>query len=100
MTDSIDLIGRDDYNGHMIKTLRESKAKLSELVDLAGHGQDVLISVRGKIKARLTRATAPTRASNRTLWVQELRRLHKSYGRRAVHPTVDEILSENREDRR
>jgi prevent-host-death family protein len=83
----------------MIKTLRESKAKLSELVDLASRGEDVLITVRGKIKARLIRATAPTRASNRTLWVRELRRLHKSYGRRAVHPTVDEILTENREDR-
>ncbi len=36
-----------DYHGHMIRTLRESKARLSELVELASRGQDVLISVRG-----------------------------------------------------
>ena len=40
----------------MIKTLRESKAKLSELVEQASRGEDVLITVRGKVKARLTRA--------------------------------------------
>jgi prevent-host-death family protein len=83
----------------MIKTLRDSKAKLSELVEMASRGQDVLISVRGKVKARLTRATAPSRSSNRTLWVRELRRLQRSYGRKTTHPTVNEILAEQREDR-
>lgn len=35
----------------MTKTLRESKAKLSELVEVASRGEDVLITVRGKVKA-------------------------------------------------
>jgi len=38
----------------MITTLRESKAKLSALVALAQGGEDVIITVRGKPKARLT----------------------------------------------
>ena len=45
---------RRDYNGYIIKSLRASKAKLSELVERASQGEDVLITVRGKVKARLT----------------------------------------------
>jgi len=37
----------------MIATLRESKTKLSELVQLASRGEEVLITVRGKPSARL-----------------------------------------------
>ena len=88
-----------DYNGHMIKTLRESKAKLSALVELANRGEDVLISVRGKVKARLTSAGATTDASDRTRWVRELRRLQNSWRCGVTHPTVDEILSQHRGDR-
>ncbi len=40
----------------MVRTLRESKARLSELVERASQGEDVLITVRGKVKARLTKA--------------------------------------------
>ena len=83
----------------MIKTLRESKAKLSELVDLASRGQDVLIAVRGRIKARLTRATVATNAADRKAWVRELKRLQKSCQGKATHPTVEEILAQQREDR-
>ncbi len=88
-----------DYNSHMIKTLRESKAKLSELVDMASRGQDVLISVRGKVKARLTRAAASTRSSDRALWVRELRKLQKSCSRKVASPTVNDILAQQRDDR-
>ena len=83
----------------MIRTLRESKAKLSELVDLASRGEDVLISVRGKVKARLTRATASEEASDRASWVIELRQLQKSYRNRAPSLTAEEILAQQREDR-
>ena len=33
----------------MVSTLRESKAKLSELVERASRGEDVLITVRGTV---------------------------------------------------
>jgi prevent-host-death family protein len=82
----------------MIKTLRESKAKLSELVDLASRGEDVLISVRGKVKARLTRAAASASKSDRKRWVIELKRLQKSCGTDATRPSIEEILAQQRED--
>jgi prevent-host-death family protein len=83
----------------MIRTLRESKAKLSELVDLASRGEEVLISVRGKVKARLVGTTPPVRDSDRASWVTELKRLQKSYSRAATQLTVEEILAEYRQDR-
>ena len=83
----------------MIKTLRESKAKLSELVELASRGQEILISVRGRVKARLTRATGPVSAPERAAWVRKLEKLQKACRGSASRPTVDEILAEQRDDR-
>lgn len=50
------MIHPGDYVGLMMKSLRESKAKLSELVERAYRGEDIVITVRGRVKARLTRA--------------------------------------------
>lgn len=81
----------------MIKSLRESKAKLSELVERASRGEDVLISVRGRIKARLTRAGSPSARSNAE-WIRELKALQKKYTKR-VSGRSETILDELREDR-
>ena len=90
---------KSDYNGHMIKTLRESKAKLSRLVELASQGEDVLISVRGKVKARLTRATTPATARNKALWVRQLQALRRTYSVTASNSSIEDILAQIREDR-
>ncbi len=83
----------------MVKTLRESKAKLSELVERASRGEDVLISVRGQVKARLTRA-APKPALMGGAWADELRTLQRSMpARPRPQLTVEQILAEDREDR-
>ena len=55
----------------MIVNLRESKARLSELVETASRGEDILITVRGKIRARLTRASE-AEASDMGRWAEEL----------------------------
>jgi antitoxin (DNA-binding transcriptional repressor) of toxin-antitoxin stability system len=81
----------------MMKTLRESKAKLSELVELASRGEDVLISVRGKVKARLTRLGTPEAGGAN--WARELRALHRAYGKARAKSTIEEILAEGRADR-
>jgi prevent-host-death family protein len=60
----------------MIKTLRESKARLSELVAAAAGGEEVIITVHGTPKARLVAATGPA-APNTAAWVQRLRTLHR-----------------------
>jgi prevent-host-death family protein len=83
----------------MVKTLRESKVKLSELVELASQGQDVLISVRGKVKVRLTRATAPCHASPGSAWAQEFQALQRACGAPETKSRVEDILAQDREDR-
>ncbi len=81
----------------MIKTLRESKAKLSELIDIASKGEDVLITVRGKVKAKLTKA-APTHSQDMQAWAKELESLQIKYTRNNKVKSED-ILQEMREDR-
>jgi prevent-host-death family protein len=83
----------------MITGLREGKAKLSELVDRASKGEDVLITVRGKIKARLTKVGGPGTAEDNAKWVQELRELRESVRTRSKpRVTLQEIFDDIRED--
>lgn len=93
-----------DYNGHMIATLRESKAKLSELVERASRGEEILITVHGKVKARLSEARQATPAAMGKTWADELRALHgddrgKPKPRRKPVLPVEKILEQDREDR-
>ena len=83
----------------MIKTLRESKAKLSELVERASQGEDVLITVRGKVKARLTRAGSERAEADRAAWIEELRAMQKANQRGPVKSSIEEILEDLRKDR-
>ena len=80
----------------MVKSLRESKAKLSELVELASQGEDVLITVRGKVKARLS-GVAPRGQPDMKGWLKDLEALD-SY---TVANTLssETIINEQREDR-
>lgn len=55
----------------MIINLPDSKARLSELVELASAGEDILITVRGKPKARLT-GVVPNADPNLQEWAREL----------------------------
>lgn len=84
----------------MIKTLRESKAKLSELVELASKGQEILITVRGKVKARLSAVDRNREADKGAAWADELQALHKAWCKlsRKTSSTPD-ILNSIREDR-
>lgn len=83
----------------MMRTLKESKAKLSELVDRASRGEDVLITVRGQVKARLTRAIVPREAADTVAWAEQLKELQSTYGTGKVELKVEQLLAEDREDR-
>ena len=83
----------------MIRSLRESKATLSELVERASRGEDVLITVRGRVKARLTRAAPPTGAVEMQRWADELRDLHQGVDTGTHMLPSETVLGEDREDR-
>jgi len=83
----------------MIKTLRESKAKLSELVERASRGEDILITVRGKVKARLTRAGGPGIGEDTHAWVEQLRALQEATSTRQGRLSTEQLIAEDRESR-
>ena len=84
----------------MIATLSKSQAELPRLVDLASQGEDVVITVEGKPKARLTRAEAPpSPAFDGKKWIAELEELNRHYHTGQNGLTVEQILTEDREDR-
>ena len=88
-------IRASDYSGHMIATLKDSKAHLSALVERASQGEDVIITVRGKPKARL----CPIPAYNQsTSWKDELRESRKKYSI-GITDSSREILDDLRGDR-
>ncbi len=62
----------------MITSLRETKTRLSEFVQLAQKGEDIIITVHGKPKARLTAIQDP-QALDRKAWADELLKLQRNY---------------------
>jgi prevent-host-death family protein len=90
----------------MTATLSKSQAELPRLVEIASQGEDVLITVEGKPKARLTRAASDSSdgASAKlgvslSTRVKELAALREKYRTGKTGLTVDQILEETRADR-
>ena len=90
----------------MVATLSQSQAELPRLVELASRGEDVIITVEGKPKAKLTRAgvrpDSPASLPQRTDLperLRELEELRQKYSTGKTGPTVEQILEEDRADR-
>lgn len=83
----------------MVKTLRESKAKLSELVNRAAGGEDVLITVRGQVRARLTTPLPLAHPIDAVTWMNELRELDRTCSHGGSGFSANVILEELRADR-
>lgn len=84
----------------MTATLSQSQADLPRLVELASQGEDVLITVEGLTKARLTRATpVPTTEYDPAAWLAELEELDRlcDTGRQTMRS--ENILNDLREER-
>ena len=89
----------------MTATLSKSQAELPRLVEIASQGEDVVITVEGKPKARLTRANVepansafPPSPMDLTIRVKELASLRDKYRTGKAGLTVDQILEETRAD--
>lgn len=81
----------------MITTLRDSKARMSELVKRAAGGEEVVITVRGKPEARLCPMAPAGRAVN-SAWARTLRKARATYST-GTHDSSGAILNEQRGDR-
>jgi prevent-host-death family protein len=92
------------YPDAMTATLSNSQADLPRLVELASQGEDVVITVEGRPKARLTRAELVVRPRELSReeteqWMAELAELRARYSTGKPGLTVEQILEEDRADR-
>lgn len=56
--------------------------------------------MRTRVKARLTKASIPKKPKRGEVWAKQLLALqHSMAGRPKLHPTIERILAEDREDR-
>lgn len=88
-----------DYRDYMTATLRETKAKLSEMVKLASQGEEVIITVHGKEMAKLVGLSSPQRRVDREKWLKRLATLRKKTWTGRYGKTAQEIQDEDRADR-
>lgn len=80
--------------------MRESKARLSALVDLAARGEEILITVRGKPKARLCPLpkVEPKTRRNGVAWESVLRETRAAYSTGEIDSSAA-IIDDIRGDR-
>jgi len=65
--------GKQHYCDHMIVSVRESKARLSELLAKAIEGEEIVITVRGEPTAKIVPVQAPADRSDLRAWVADRR---------------------------
>jgi antitoxin (DNA-binding transcriptional repressor) of toxin-antitoxin stability system len=74
------------------------------LVEIASQGEDVVITVDGQPKARLTRAAGAAKSRNippsdMAAWLRELEELRRNYAVANSGMSTDQILDADRGDR-
>lgn len=88
-----------DYSDYMTTTLREAKARLSEMVKRASRGEEVVITVHGKGTAKLVPLPKRTKKVNKERWLRELDQLRQENWTGRYGKSAQEIQDEDRADR-
>ena len=88
-----------DYGDHVTTTLRQAKARLSEMVKRASRGEEVVITVHGKETAKLVAVPKRQKKRDKEKWLAELDELRRKYSTGKIGRPSEEIIAEDREDR-
>ena len=83
----------------MTATLRETKAKLSEMVKRAANGEEVVITVHGKEVAKLIGVRHKEKKLDKKKWLAELAQLRRKTWTGRYGISAQEIQDEDRADR-
>jgi prevent-host-death family protein len=83
----------------MTATLREAKAKLSEMVKRASRGEEVVITVHGKETAKIVPVPKRRKKRDTEKWLAELDELRRKYSTGKIGLSAQEIQDSDREDR-
>jgi antitoxin (DNA-binding transcriptional repressor) of toxin-antitoxin stability system len=82
----------------MKATLEQMQSDLLRLVDLAQHGEEVVITSQGRAVAKLSGVTASATSPNRQAWLARLAELREQLSTGKTGLTVEQILDEDRGD--
>ena len=83
----------------MTTTLREAKARLSEMVKLASGGEEIVITVHGKETAKLVPVPKHSKKIDKEKWLRELDKLREENWTGRYGKSAQEIQDEDRADR-
>ena len=87
----------------MMTTLNQGQAELPRLVELASQGEDIVITVDGQPKARLTKATPlvakPLTPAELLAWMAELDNLRARHLTGTTGLTSEQLIEEDRAER-
>ena len=83
----------------MTATLRETKARLSEMVKRASQGEEVVITVHGKEMAKLVGVPRQRKKLDKKKWLAELAELRRKTWTGRYGITAQELQDEDRADR-
>jgi prevent-host-death family protein len=83
----------------MTTTLREAKARLSEMVKRASRGEEVVITVHGKKTAKLVGLARQQNKMDKEKWLKRLERLRQESWTGRYGKTAQEIQDEDRAER-
>ncbi|HZR04204.1 MAG TPA: type II toxin-antitoxin system prevent-host-death family antitoxin [Candidatus Udaeobacter sp.] len=83
----------------MTTTLRQAKAKLSEMVKRASCGEEVVITVHGKEAAKLVAVSKRRKKRDKERWLAELDTLRRKYSTGKIGISAQKIQDWDREDR-
>lgn len=84
----------------MTATLEQMQTELAHLLEVVRRGEEIVITQQGKPIARITGCPAAKRVSGeeKSRWLAELAELRSRVGTGKTHPTVEELLDEDRGD--
>ena len=88
-----------DYSDYMTATLRQAKARLSEMVKRASRGEEVVITVHGKETAKLVGVPRQNNKMQKEKWLKRLKRLREQSWTGRYGKTAQEIQDEDRAER-
>jgi prevent-host-death family protein len=88
-----------DYGDHMTTTLREAKARFSEMVKRASRGEEVVITVHGKETAKLVAVPKPNKKIDKEKWLRELDKIRQENWTGRYGKSAQEIQDDDRAER-
>ncbi|MEW6306303.1 MAG: type II toxin-antitoxin system prevent-host-death family antitoxin [Verrucomicrobiota bacterium] len=82
----------------MMATMEQTQTELPRLVELAQRGEEVVITQHGLPVAKITGLHSRQRVTqaDRVNWLAELADLRRRTATGKTHPTIEEILDEDR----